>query len=311
MDAERIGLMVLAVALDSVLGGTLVGRLLPSVDRWIFWCQTILQSKLDKANRSKGARRMRGAAVLLIMASLGWAIGTALDRSSATHTVVGQVMSLIVLSALMGQRSVWDMVLNLGKALDDPAHQAAPARMGVARWGAERVALRFADALVANGLIFLLSGFAGLLAFRALSTMMAAGSPSGLIAPKSPYFTAATAAFQGVSGATGLFGAVLLGLGSLFAPGSSIRAFNGSQAATKTKGLIWARALALGTFAHAFDLNFKQDPAVKGPENWIGPTDGRARLMRADLRKLVLSAALGTAIVVLLLLIGLSIRLTP
>lgn len=140
--------------------------------------------RLNREGRSDRARFIRGAVVALLLASFAAAIGYGLDR--AFHAVpYGWVGEVVVLAVMLAQRSLFEHVRHVARALGKgglEAGRAAVARIvgrnvttlddhGVARAAIESTFENFSDAVVAPAFWYLILGLPGLLAYKAVNTM--------------------------------------------------------------------------------------------------------------------------------------------
>lgn len=293
-------LAVLALLIDGLMGSkTLLGRLI-GPDSLLFRLHGRLSKKLDREDRSPAELRLRGVLAFASVALIAGLLGGMLDRADS---LFGRAMALLVLTLLLGQRTVFEMVFEVLKALRDPGHADAPKRFGATRWAVERLALRFADGLVANLAVFFAGGFAGLMVFRTLSMMMAAGAPSGLERPKSAYYDIPVALFRIVTALPAILASFLLATAILFSPHGQANSFKGLGTRAPGFDSLMSRRLALGSFAFGFDFNFRVHPDARGESSWIGPQDGKARLSDADLKRAIAAVTFAGILVFSLLVI--------
>jgi adenosylcobinamide-phosphate synthase len=184
-----------AWAVPALLLGALLLDALVGDPRWLFryvphpvaligglvgW----LDRRLNRPQRSAASRGMRGLVVtlfvVLLAAATGWLIAWIADDWRN-----GWLIELVVVTLLVAQRSLFDHVRDVARALDrdglaggraavalivgrDPAQLDAH---GVARAATESLAENFADGVVAPVFWYLLFGLPGLLAYKAVNTM--------------------------------------------------------------------------------------------------------------------------------------------
>lgn len=182
---DPLALLLLALVLDAVIGEArwlfrriphpvaLVGRLVAFLDR-----------KLNRAHRSDRDRAFRGALTVLLTAGLCGGLGWLVAWSGHRHQA-GQAVEVILLVLLIAQRSLFDHVRAVGRALKGgglDAGRAAvahivgrdPARLdtyGVARAAIESLAENFSDAVVAPVFWYVLFGLPGLMVYKAVNTL--------------------------------------------------------------------------------------------------------------------------------------------
>lgn len=151
----------------------LIGRLTGWLDR-----------RLNRERRSLRTRLARGVFVAVFMVALAGAAGWGLTVL-AHELRYGWAIELLAVTILLAQRSLFDHVRAVGRALRReglPAARAAVARIvgrdpetldshGVARAAIESLAENFADGVVAPAFWYLLFGLPGLFAYKAVNTM--------------------------------------------------------------------------------------------------------------------------------------------
>tara|TARA_R110002110_G_scaffold415612_6_gene652131 strand:+ start:159439 stop:160434 length:996 start_codon:yes stop_codon:yes gene_type:complete len=143
-----------------------------------------LDRRLNRERRSDAARRMRGAVVVVLMVAIAAAIGWFVT-DFARMFAYGWAVELAMVTLLIAQRSLFDHVRNVARALDRDGIEAARAAVarivgrdpksldahGVARASIESLAENFADGVVAPVFWFLLLGLPGLLVYKTVNTM--------------------------------------------------------------------------------------------------------------------------------------------
>lgn len=178
-------LLLVALLLDAALGDprwlfrvvphpvALFGALVGWFDR-----------RLNRPQRSERARATRGALVAIFLVLLAALIGWAVIRLTQDWRFAS-IVELVLVTLLIAQRSLFDHVRDVARALDtgglDGARTAVahivgrdPARLdahGVARAAIESLAENFADGVVAPVFWYLLFGLPGLLVCKAINTM--------------------------------------------------------------------------------------------------------------------------------------------
>lgn len=308
-QAEYVIFLLLALLLDGVLGGRkFLGRI-PGPDQAIYFLLGQFSKRLDRPDRGKGALVVRGLLVLFSLMVVSAGLGLWID-SWKTDSWGGQLFTVLLLALTVGQHNVWELVREIMRALTEPQHANAPKRYGATRWAVERLALRFSDGLIANGLFYLLGGFALLLPFRALSMMMATGAPSGLKPAPGPYYFATRILFALVATVPSLIASIFIILAWPFTPKARFLAMKGLWKNMSSAATSGARRRPLSVIAYAFGWNFRVHPAEAGPESWIGPRDGKARLSASDLGRAVFLVMVAGALVILVLLALLGLLLS-
>ena len=291
-----------AMLVDVLLGWPqLMGRL-PGPDSLLHNINIWLSRRLDRARRSDRNRTMRGLLAFLLLSLLLFPLGSWLD-AHVTSSWTGLILTTLLLALLFGQRSTWDTAHALCKKLQESKHDTDQTRYGAARWMIERVNIRFADGLVANIFIYFLSGFTGLLIWRGLVMAVAVGSPNGVRAPVSPYFSGPSLLYNVPGYIFGMVASGLQRIASLFVPASSPLA--GFPAMEKIENSLAARRIPLMTLAHTLGYNFKLDIDVNDSNaTWIGPADGKARLDSTHVKRALMLGWVSTGLTFTLILLA-------
>lgn len=177
--------LLAALLIDAIVGefGPLF-RVLPHPVSLIGALTGWLDRRLNRARRAAATRAVRGAVVAVGLAAalavLGWALAT-VSRSIA----YGWAIELLLVVLLLAQRSLFDHVRAVGRALETDglaggraavAHIVSrdPAQLdehGVARAAIESLAEGFCDAVVAPAFWYLLLGLPGLFVYKTINTM--------------------------------------------------------------------------------------------------------------------------------------------
>jgi adenosylcobinamide-phosphate synthase len=177
--------LLAALLIDAIVGefGPLF-RVLPHPVAMIGAITDWLDRRLNRERRAAGARALRGAVVLVVlaaaMAALGWLIA---DVSRSVP--FGWIIELLLVVLLLAQRSLFDHVRAVARALERDglaggraavAHIVGrdPAQLdehGVSRAAIESLAESFSDGVVAPAFWYLLLGLPGLFVFKTINTM--------------------------------------------------------------------------------------------------------------------------------------------
>ena len=177
--------LLAALLIDAIVGefGPLF-RVLPHPVAIIGALTGWLDRRLNRERRAAATRTFRGAVMVLIfaaaMAALGWGLA---DLSRSVPYGWGLELLLVVL--LLAQRSLFDHVRAVGRALDADGLAGGRAAVvhivgrdpeqldehGVARAAIESLAESFADGVVAPAFWYLLFGLPGLFVYKTINTM--------------------------------------------------------------------------------------------------------------------------------------------
>ena len=177
--------LLAALLIDAIVGefGPLF-RVLPHPVALIGGLTGWLDRRLNREHRAASARAVRGAVVVLLlataMATLGWLLAD-ISRSIP----FGWIIELLLVVLLLAQRSLFDHVLSVARALERDGlagGRAAVAHIvgrdstqldehGVSRAAIESLAESFSDGVVAPAFWYLLLGLPGLLVYKTINTM--------------------------------------------------------------------------------------------------------------------------------------------
>ncbi|MBI1245023.1 MAG: cobalamin biosynthesis protein CobD [Alphaproteobacteria bacterium] len=295
---EPMLVLLAALALDAVLGEVrwLSGRIGHPV-QWIGRLISALELRLNRPQRSPRARRVRGAIVVAIVVLLAAAVAIAVTAFARTR-VWGWALEAFVVSLLIAQRSLYDHVADVARALDREGlagGRIAVARIvgrdpesldlhGVARAAIESLAENFSDAVVAPVFWYALFGLPGLAFFKAASTL------DSMIGHRNERYLDfgryAARLDTAMNFLPARLSALLVALAALVSPGARPWGAARTAIADARKHRSVNAGWPEGAFAGALDL------AIAGPRRygslvvddpWIG--SGRARATIADMRR--------------------------
>jgi adenosylcobinamide-phosphate synthase len=196
--ADPLLLVVAGLALDGILGDmpalfrhvphpvVLAGRAIAFCDR-----------KLNREIRSEASRRGRGIVTVMALSGGAALLGFAIEFV-CRGTAAGAFVKILLIAVFVAQRSLYEHVAAVGRALDGggvPAGRAAirhivgrdPASLdmfGVARAAIESLAENFGDGVVAPVFWYLLGGLPGLFAYKMTNTL------DSMIGHRSPRYRA-------------------------------------------------------------------------------------------------------------------------
>jgi len=183
--ADPLLLLVAALAVDALFGDmpasfrqiphpvVLAGRAIAFFDR-----------KLNRAVRSEGSRRERGIITVIVLVGSAAFLGLLVQRA-CRGSLLGAAVEIIIIAVLVAQRSLFDHVAAVAKALDrgglaggreavrhivgrDPMSLDVH---GVARAAIESLAENFSDGVIAPVFWYLLLGLPGLFAYKMANTL--------------------------------------------------------------------------------------------------------------------------------------------
>ena len=182
---DPLALLLSALVLDAVVGEMgPVFRHLPHPVAALGRLIGFLEARLNRERRSGRDRTLRGAGVVVLVAGLCATIGWGITYLATWH-VAGQAAELVVASLMIAQRSLFDHVRAVGRALRDEGlagGRRAVAHIvgrdpdsldehGVARAAIESLAENFSDGVVAPVFWYVVFGLPGMLVYKAVNTM--------------------------------------------------------------------------------------------------------------------------------------------
>jgi adenosylcobinamide-phosphate synthase len=140
--------------------------------------------KLNREIRSESSRRARGAITVAVLVGGAGALGLVIERLCRS-SLVGALAEILLLAVLVAQRSLFDHVAAVARALArgglDAGREAVrhivgrdPASLdahGVARAAIESLAENFSDGVVAPVFWYLVLGLPGLFAYKMANTL--------------------------------------------------------------------------------------------------------------------------------------------
>lgn len=257
----------------------------------------IMEKKLNRENRTTMDRAVRGFILVFLVVAICAVIGWGVAWLTQNH-VFGWVLELALTIMLLAQKSLYDHVRAVAKALEGGSLEDArlavshivgrdPAYLdehGVARAAIESLAENFSDGIIAPVFWYVLFGFPGLLVYKAINTM------DSMIGHKNDRYRAFGMTAARLDDVVNLIPARLSGLFIVMAA-----FFAGSAHPLRAFKIMWRDASKHrspnagwpeGAMAGALDL------ALAGPRKyaqqviqdpWVG--DGRARVVERDITK--------------------------
>jgi len=177
--------LIAALAVDAVLGDpavlfrylphpvALLGRLIATIEAW-----------LNRSELAGDLRRRNGIVTVLAVVGIAAAVGALIDRLAAALPW-GGLLVIAAVAVLVAQRSLYDHVAAVARALENRASPAAATRSVTSSaaiprvwtgrgWCAppiESLAENFSDGVVAPVFWFVLLGLPGLCAYKAVNTL--------------------------------------------------------------------------------------------------------------------------------------------
>ncbi|MBF0270063.1 MAG: cobalamin biosynthesis protein CobD [Alphaproteobacteria bacterium] len=178
-------LILAALALDALLGDSpLVFRILPHPVKIVGSLAGFLEKKLNRPRRHAMDRAFRGFVLLMLMAGLALAAGIGVEKVKQSFAY-GWVLELALAWMLIAQRSLFEHVLAVGRALKAKGLAGGREAVshivgrdvkqldehGVARAAVESCAENFGDGVVAPVFWYVLLGVPGLLLYKTVNTL--------------------------------------------------------------------------------------------------------------------------------------------
>lgn len=181
--SDNLALAALALAIEACVGYP--DALLRAVGHPVTWIGALigwLDERLNRESLRPFARRIAGAAAILFVTVIAFAIGAALQAAalSAPH---GIALLAVLASSLFAQRSLHEHVADVAQSLDHSLEQgrASVARIvgrdvsrldvaGVSRAAIESLAENFSDGVVGPVVFTVLFGLPGALIYKSVNT---------------------------------------------------------------------------------------------------------------------------------------------
>lgn len=178
------GLAAVALAVEAAVGyPAALHRLLPHPVTWLGAAITWLERRLNQPQRPQATRRLLGVVTVIVVAGAAAITGFAVE-AALPHNMPGLILFAALASTGLAQRSLFDHVEDVAKALDTGDLAAARGAVGrivgrdtaamgdgdVARAALESLAESFNDGVVAPAFWLLLGGLPGLFAYKAVNT---------------------------------------------------------------------------------------------------------------------------------------------
>jgi adenosylcobinamide-phosphate synthase len=227
---DRLVILILALALDAIIGDPrALYAIVPHPVALIGKAITLFDRRLNRETRTDRARLVRGIVTLLLMILGAGLVGVALSLGAAL-VPQGWILEMILVAIMVAQRSLFDHVIAVRRALEKNGLEAGRAAVSlivgrdpgsldahaVARAGIESLAENFSDGIVAPVLFYAVAGLPGLIIYKTANTL------DSMIGHRSPRYRAfgwASARFDDLlnlvpARLSGLF----IALASLFLP---------------------------------------------------------------------------------------------
>ena len=182
---DRLLLLVAGLAVDGVFGDmAAVFRRVPHPIALAGSAIAFFDRKLNRETRSQASRRYRGIITVIVLVGAAAALGLAIERFCRGHPL-GAVVEALLIAVLVAQRSLYEHVAAVAKALNSGGLAAGrravrhivgrdPASLdahGVVRAAIESLAENFSDGVVAPAFWYLLLGLPGLFAYKMTNTL--------------------------------------------------------------------------------------------------------------------------------------------
>lgn len=282
--------------LDLAAGQYLVPYL-PPIDKYFQRFTQAVVAKLDRPSRTLSALRLRGIFVTVLLVPAAFYTGTFFNYLTASQPYVPLAV-LVLLIPVVGQKTTLRKVVKAGRSLSKKSPAGTTDPHVLVRAAGASAALGFALRLVPRSFWWCLGGFALLLPYMLIANFVdtAAKRRSGYA--ESPFFSSMALLHELSSVLPAALGALLLALAHFFLPGTNLwvlRAFN--PAKVFFKGATYgpaSRYFPLNVIAVGLNLSMEADIGEKtaGKKisdkavHWIGPKEGRAQLVPADLKQI-------------------------
>jgi adenosylcobinamide-phosphate synthase len=317
-------LALVAIATEAMVGYPnavyrLVGHPVSWIGRFITWCDEAWNS----GTRSSRERRLYGVLTLILLIAISLLVGFALVAvlERLFSGIVALVLSGVLASTLLAQRSLDSHVLDVAKGLEtdglDGGRSAVAHIVGretreldeaaVCRAAIESLAENFSDGVVAPLFWMAVAGLPGALAYKAINT---ADSMIGHRTERHEAFGWASARFDDlVNLPASRLSTLWLALAAIplgLSPGGALRTIRRDAGHHRSPNAGWPEAAMAGALGIRLSGPRVYD-GVPVEERWVG--EGRSELTAKDIRTALrlYRTACGLQIAVLVLLV-LSLR---
>jgi len=298
-----LALAATALFLDFV-AGQYINRYMPSLDTLFKHFTQFTVKKLDRPSRTLSALRLRGFIVVGLGLPMTFFAGLLLNylMVQSPYALLGAAGLLI---PLLGQKEGLQRIIITGRQLEntqdnDPHH--------IVRTAGAKAVLDFATKLVPRTLWWCLGGFAFLLPQILLDTSIDEAEKRQSGYPESPFFSVASILHEITTAPPAIAAAALIALAHFFIPGTNLAVF---KAFTSYKASFYgpaSRYFPINVIATGLDLSLEATASEKSGSKklsdkairWIGPKDGRAQLLPADLKQIWLVTLVAFALYVLI-----------
>jgi adenosylcobinamide-phosphate synthase len=181
---ETVTILAAALVLDALFGEMgMLFRILPHPVEALGRLIGAMDRRLNRIDRSDGARLLRGAFTVVVVTGIAGAAGW-LIATLARGVPGGWMIEALVAATLLAQRSLYAHVAAVAHALANDGLAGGrrairhivsrdPASMdeqGIARAALESLSENFADAVVAPVFWYAVAGLPGMLAYKAINT---------------------------------------------------------------------------------------------------------------------------------------------
>ncbi len=278
-------LLLLALLLDAVVGDMRpLFRVIPHPVAIVGGAVGFLDRRLNRHHRSDRARAVRGTVVVILLGGSAWLLGDVIAGVLRAQ-VLGWLGELFLVSVLLAQRSLFDRVRAVRRALDDGGLTAARKKIrhivgrdpdsldahGVARGAIESLAENFADGVVAPTFWYVLFGLPGLFLYKTVNTL---DSMIGHRSPRHAAFGQVAARLDDLMNLVpARLAAVAIAFAALFAPrGGPLRALHTMWRDARkhdSPNAGWPEAAMAGALGVAL-LGPRQYGAQKIDGPWLG-----------------------------------------
>jgi adenosylcobinamide-phosphate synthase len=314
-------LLVLALVFDLAFGDMeRVFRYVPHPVVIVGSAISFLDKRLNRATRSDEARRIRGIAVVMALVITAGVLGW-VAKKYLVFVHFGWAVEALIIAVLLAQRSLFEHVAAVGRALQSDglaAGRAAVAKIvgrdpesldefGVVRAAIESLFENFSDGVVAPAFWYALLGLPGIFAYKTASTL---DSMIGHRSPKYLYFGWAAARFDDLlNWIPARLTGTIVGIAALALPEtkgfSALRIMFRDAGKHRSPNAGWPEAAAAGALGLALGGPRRYTGTVID-EPWLG--EGKARASVTDIGNALQLYSAAAACLAVLLLAGAAAR---
>lgn len=294
-SSEWALILAIAFLIDLAIGALGFIKNIPVPDQILRGMIQSFARKLNREKRSPITLIVRGLLLAIVFCVVTGVFGY-MSESVLKGFRGGEIILIILTALIIRQRRIWASLIDISKAMT-ATNKPNKKSHALARNACEKALVRLNSGLIANGIMALLFGLSGLLAYRMLTIFVANGSPKGTYRTQSAFYVIPTYIHDIISFIPTYITASLMMATSVLVP--NVRKPRLAILFKHPDNNLYSKSPILHVAAYAFNIQFESgDPAGK----WIGPKEGTSRFTAGHTRQILLSCLLVSGINLLFLI---------